>query len=215
MNTNTSSRPIATIEHARPRRSARARRTTKGEQPVTDTIRAVPIGEMVVSDADDDVLVAYGLGSCIAICLYDPVARVGGMLHALLPATPDNPKRKKGNPAPAASPAKFVDQGTPLLIEALVKLGARRTRLTAQLCGGAQVLSAPGFEEEGILKIGKRNVQAAERALKAAGVQVKARDTGGRIGRTVRLYVASGQVTVKSLEQKEQVLYEQTTRGNV
>lgn len=174
---------------------------------MANNIRAVPIGEIIVSDAAKDVLVAYGLGSCVAICLYDPVARVGGMLHALLPTNPNNPGRNNGDDAVTPS-AKFVDQGTPILIESLATLGARRTRLTAQLCGGAKVLSAPGFEEESILNIGKRNVQAAESTLKAAGIQVKAQDTGGRIGRTVRLYIASGQVTVKSLEHKEKVLSE-------
>ena len=167
-------------------------------------IHAVPIGEIAVSDAVEDVLVAYGLGSCVAICLYDPVARVGGMLHALLPAAPNTPKNK-GNPVPAAPSAKFVDQGVLLLIESLSKLGARRTRLTAQLCGGAQVLSAPGFEESS-LNIGERNLQAAKRALKAAGLRANAQDIGGCIGRTVRLYISSGQVTVKSLGQGEQAL---------
>jgi chemotaxis protein CheD len=95
-----------------------------------------------------------------------------------------------------------------MLIESLVTLGARRSRLTAQLCGGAQVLSAPGFEEESILNIGKRNIQAAENALKATGIWVKARDTGGNIGRTVRLYVTNGKVTVKSLGRGEKVLCE-------
>lgn len=173
---------------------------------MANNIRAVPIGEIVVSDTAEDVLVAYGLGSCVAICLYDPVARVGGMLHALLPTTPNNPGRNRD--ATTTPSAKFVDQGTPILIESLTTLGARRTRLTAQLCGGARVLSAPGFEEESILSIGERNVQAAESMLKAAGIQIKAHDTGGHIGRTVRLYIASGQVTVKSLEHKEKVLYE-------
>lgn len=175
---------------------------------MADNMRAVPIGEIVVSDSDEDVLVAYGLGSCVAICLYDPVARAGGMLHALLPVTPDNPRRNKGATALSTSSAKFVDQGTSLLINSLSELGARRTRLTAQLCGGAQVLSAPGFEEESTLNIGKRNIRAAESALKAARIQIKAQDTGGSIGRTVRLYIATGQVTVKSLGRGEQGLGE-------
>ena len=166
---------------------------------MAENIHSVPIGGIAVSDSAADVMVAYGLGSCVAICLYDPVARIGGMLHALLPSAPSQNGR---NPTPSA---KFVDQGTPLLIEALVELGAKRSRLSAQLCGGAQVLSAPGFEENG-LHIGKRNVSAAESALRDARIQVKAHRTGGRVGRTVRFYIATGQVTVRSLGQKEQVL---------
>ena len=165
-----------------------------------NNLHAVPIGEIVISEDPEDVLVAYGLGSCVAVCLYDPVARVGGMLHALLPTAPSNNGR--GN---SGKPTKFVDQGTPLLIEALMRLGARRSRLIAQLCGGAKVLSAPGFEESE-LSIGKRNVLAVESTLHAVGVPIRARRTGGCVGRTVRFYLANGQVTVKSLGQEEQVL---------
>ncbi|MEE8390222.1 MAG: chemotaxis protein CheD [Anaerolineae bacterium] len=166
---------------------------------MTENVRSVGIGEIVASDAPDDVLVAYGLGSCVAICLHDPVARVGGMLHALLPAVP-NGNLNVGNPV------KFVDLGTPLLLKALLELGARRTRLVAQLCGGAQALLAPGFEDDDLLSIGERNVIAAETALRAAGLGIRTQATGGRIGRTVRLYIADGQVAVKSLGQDVQVM---------
>lgn len=160
-------------------------------------VHVVPIGKMIVSDVLDDVLVAYGLGSCVVICLYDSVARTGGMLHALLPTTVDENKASN-------DPTRFVDRGIPLLVDALVGLGARRRRLAVYLCGGAQMLIAPGFEDS--LKIGERNVLAARVALQAAGLQVRAQDIGGHIGRTVRLYVATGRVTVRTLEQGERVL---------
>jgi chemotaxis protein CheD len=171
----------------------------------TENVRAVQIGEIVVSDAPDDTLVAYGLGSCVAVCLYDPVTQVGGMLHALLPTA----LGKDGG-----APTKFVDRGTPLLIESLLELGAGRNRLVAQLCGGARTLSAPGFESDW-LSIGERNVQAAEDALQAAGLRIHAQATGGRVGRTVRFSIANGQVTIKSLGQGEQVLAQdiQTSRS--
>ena len=164
-----------------------------------DKLRAVTIGAVVISNVPGEVLVAYGLGSCVAVCLYDPVARVGGMLHALLPTAPDNSKAKD-------SRAKFVDEGVPLLIKELTELGARRSRLIVRLCGGAKVLSVPGFNNDGILSIGKRNTQAAEAALQAARLRVKAQATGGNVGRTVKLYIDTGQVTVRSLGQAEQVL---------
>jgi len=165
---------------------------------VTENIHSVAIGKIVASDAPNDVLVAYGIGSCVAVCLYDPTARVGGVLHALLPTVPGENSRNNGNPA------KFVDQGMPLLVEALLKLGARRSRLIAYLCGGARVLSALDLDD--FLNIGERNVLAAESALQSERIRVRARATGGRIGRTVRLYVADGRVTVKSLKHGEQTL---------
>jgi chemotaxis protein CheD len=164
-----------------------------------DKLLAVTIGAVVTSKVPDEVLVAYGLGSCIAVCLYDPVARAGGMLHALLPTAPDKSKTQD-------SRAKFVDEGVPLLIKELAELGARRSRLIVLLCGGAKVLSVPGYSDDGVMNIGKRNVQAAEAALQAANLRVKAQDTGGNVGRTVKLYIATGQVTVRSLGQAEQPL---------
>ncbi len=160
-------------------------------------LRPVPVGEMVTSADPDDVLVVYGLGSCVVVCLHDPLVRVGGILHALLPT----PVRHNGL---AGRPTKFVDQGLPLLIEALVALGAKPTRLTARLCGGARMVTAPGFNDW--LNIGQKNVLAAEMALQAGGLRVQARAIGGHAGRTVKFYIANGRVTVRSLEQEEQVL---------
>ena len=169
-----------------------------GEGAVSENIRAVSIGEIIASDAPDDVLVAYGLGSCVAICLYDPVVRVGGMLHALLPTALNEGNRGDNNPV------KYVDRGTPLLVGSLLKLGARRGRLIGYLCGGAQVLTALDLSD--FLNIGERNVRAAESALSAENIHIRARSTGGYSGRTVRLYVSDGRVTAKSLEHGEQTI---------
>jgi len=164
---------------------------------VTENIRSVSIGELIVSKSADDVLVAYGLGSCVAICLYDPVSKVAGMLHALLP---DSAGKNSDNNAPA----KFVDQGVPLLLDQIKGMGAVRSRLVVILSGGAQMLTAPGFTNT--LNIGERNVKAAQDLLKSSGFRIKAQDTGGSSGRTVKLYGATGQVTVRSLGQKERNL---------
>lgn len=170
---------------------------TESRWNVSENLKSVSIGEMVVSNKPEDVLIAYGLGSCVAVCLHDPVVKVSGMLHALLPAMPITDK-------PNGLPAKFVDQGLPLLIKAVVALGAQRSRLVVHLCGGAQMLTAPGFNNT--LNIGERNVTAASTLLQAAGLRVKAQATGGHSGRTVRLYAANGQVIVKTLGQGEIVL---------
>ncbi len=160
-------------------------------------VRSVSIGEMVISNSSDDVLVAYGLGSCVAVCLYDPVKKVSGMLHALLPSMPQNEKVN-------GMPAKFVDQGIPILLNEVMALGAQKSRLTVHICGGAHMLLSPGFKQA--LNIGERNVVAAKEGLQAAGLQIKAEAVGGNSGRTVKLYVASGLITVKTLGQGETVL---------
>jgi chemotaxis protein CheD len=162
---------------------------------VATNVQVVPIGAMATSGSPEDVLVAYGLGSCVAVCLYDPVTKVGGMLHALLPTVP--------NGKPASNPTKFVDRGVPLLLESLLQLGAKRTRLVAKLCGGARMV---GFESNKTLSIGRLNVLAVEAAFKAARLKIHAQNTGGHNGRTVKFYLADGTVTVRTLEQGEQVL---------
>jgi len=161
-----------------------------------ERLRTVTIGEMVVSASPDDILVAYGLGSCVAICLYDPRMRVGGMLHALLPRAPD-PQRA------AASPARFVEQGVPLLVETVLRLGGRQARLRASLCGGARMISNPVFD--GQLHVGRNNVLAAIAALDALRIPIQAQDVGGRHGRTVRIALADGQVSVRTMR-RERIL---------
>ena len=162
-----------------------------------ENVCVVHIGDVVASSSPKDVLVAYGVGSCVVVCLYDPVARVGGMLHALLPAVANGDKG-------TGSPARFVDRGTPLLIDALLDRGAAHARLIAYLCGGARMFADPGLDD--MASIGGRNVQAAEVALHCAGIGIVAQATGGRIGRTVNLCVASGQVSIRAVGQSEQIL---------
>lgn len=152
------------------------------------------MGEMWVSNNPDDILVAYGLGSCVAICLYDPLAKVGGLLHALLPDNSNRPGKA----------TKFVQPGTDTLIAAMLKRGARRHGLIAYLCGGAKMIIAPGFENT--LNIGSRNIAAAKQALQSARIRLRAEETGGNIGRTVRLYINRGRVTVKTLKDGEKTL---------
>lgn len=164
---------------------------------------SVTIGSLVISENPDEVLVAYGLGSCVAVCLYDTRARVGGMLHALLPSAARVPASNGHGVPPEDTPAKFVDRGVPLLLEGLLARGAKRHQVAAYLCGGAQLLDIPG--DDG-LSIGERNIAAAEQALAAAGLKIRARATGGAHGRTVRLYIATGEVTLRSLGSPEQVL---------
>lgn len=164
---------------------------------MAENFRAISIGEMIVSNTPEDVLVAYGLGSCVAICLYDPVTKVGGMLHALLPHANN---QAKGNDVPA----KFVDSGLPLLLKSITYQKGKHNRLVVYVCGGAQLISAPNFSD--MLKIGQRNIAAAQAALQNAGLTIKGQDVGGNAGRTVKLHIDTGHITVKSLGQGERRL---------
>lgn len=160
-----------------------------------DEALAVGLGEARVSREPGEILVAYGLGSCLGICMVDPVARVSGLLHAVLP--------ERSNGAEALSP-KYVDSGMAGLLTRMAEAGAERKRLIVRMAGGASMLSAPGLKP--LLNIGERNIIAARAAFAALNIKVAAEDVGGTTGRTVRLYVATGRVTVRKMGGQEREL---------
>lgn len=147
----------------------------------------VGVSDCRVSGNQDDVLITYALGSCIAVVLYDPVTRVGGMLHYMLPES--NLDRSKAE----QSPYMFADTAIPLLMSRIVESGANRKRLVVRLAGGAQVVN-----DGGMFDIGKRNYLAARRLLWKAGLMVHAEEVGGSLPRTVRLEVSTGRVWLRS-----------------
>ncbi len=163
-------------------------------------LHTVPIGEIFISTDPADVLVVYGLGSCITVCLYDTYRQIGGMLHALLPGGTQN-----GKPDSVSHPTKFVDRGIPLLLEAMINAGTKPERLTTYLCGGAQVIKHITYPHT--LNIGRRNIQAAQAALTSLGLTINAQTTGGEVGRTIKFFIRSGQVTVRTLGLGESILH--------
>ena len=139
----------------------------------------IGIGEAAVAGADS-MIVTHALGSCVAVCLWDPEARVGAMLHFLLPESRVNPERAKHQPA------TFADTGIPLLIQAAVQRGMNKKRCRAHLFGGAAVGGQSG------LAVGKRNALAARRLLWQQGIFIHAEALGGTEPRTVNFSVADG-----------------------
>jgi chemotaxis protein CheD len=156
--------------------------------PVAGKI-VVGIGEFAVSNRAGDVLVTHALGSCVAVCLIDPVAKVAGLIHILLPEARINPARA------ADQPAAFADTGIPLLFNAAVRRGAEKKRCVVHLVGGAEVAS--GTEGGGgSFNIGRRNILAAKNTLWKHGVLIKAESLGGTLVRTVNLAVTGGRIQV-------------------
>jgi chemotaxis protein CheD len=145
----------------------------------------VGMGEMSVSSDEDTVLTCLGLGSCVGLAVYDSKLKVGGMVHIVLP------KFEDGN---GGSPPKYADIAVPYLVKEMEKLGASARRLTARIAGGAQMYSTPGHVT--VFNTGHRNVEATRAALEAAGVPILGADTGGSHGRTIKLDIATGDVTV-------------------
>ncbi len=154
------------------------------------SVIAVGLGDLFVSKADD--LVAYSLGSCVGICLWDPVARVAAMAHVVLPVASANA---------AAMPGKFGDTAVPAMLAALAKAGAQKHRLQCRIAGGAAVLAIGGGGS--LPKIGARNVEAVKAALAQVNIRILGEQTGGNQGRTVRLEPATGKVLVRTVRGTE------------
>jgi chemotaxis protein CheD len=155
----------------------------------------VRMGELAISDTPGDVLVSLGLGSCIGLALVDRRAGVAGLAHIVLPAT-------SGEPAPQ-SMNKFADHAVPTLLDGMVERGASRVFLHAALVGGASMFASAGPRT---LEVGQRNAAAVRELVKARRVPVVAEAVGGSRGRTVRVDVASGTVSVREAGGVEEVL---------
>lgn len=153
-------------------------------QPGGAPLLVAGIGEMVVSRDPRTTLVAYGLGSCVALSAWDPKTMVGGLAHFMLPAGP------AGGP-----PVKFVDGGLQAFLDGFSREGGRMRHARYKSAGGAAMLSIVS----GGLEIGRRNADAVTAGLAALGLTLHARDFGGTSGRTVQLEVATGRLLVKSM----------------
>jgi chemotaxis protein CheD len=148
----------------------------------------VGMARLKVSAEVGDELVAYALGSCLGVAIYDPVTRVGGLLHAMLPLSSSDPEKARENPC------VYVDTGVPLLFRSCYALGAEKRRMVVKVAGGAA--TSPTAED--VFQIGKRNFVILRKLLWQNGVLLNAHDVGGRDSRTMSLTIGSGAVTVKA-----------------
>ena len=147
----------------------------------------VNVSDGRVSNDPMDIMATYSLGSCIGVCLYDPVAHVGGMLHYQLPSSMMDMKRAEENPM------MFADTGMNILMRELMSLGANKKRMQVKIAGGAAMDNGPkGFD------IGKRNYLAIKKILWQNSMFVDSEDIGGTAARNLYMNMASGAVTVRT-----------------
>ena len=155
----------------------------------------VGVGDMKVSDNPDITLVTHSLGSCIGLVVYDPFARVGGMLHYMLPESTLDPDAAEDRPF------MFADTGIPLLFRACYKLGAEKRRMVTKVAGAARIMDASG-----VFDIGRRNYVALRKIFWRNNVIIDAEDVGGMSNRTIRLNIATGAVSIKVSGMGEKLL---------
>ena len=130
-------------------------------------------------------MVVTVLGSCIAVCLWDPRRAMGGMTHALLPNAPADERHS----------TRYADTAIGALVDAMGRLGCRDEDLRAKVFGGADLFSTPGSE----LAVGSRNVAVTHAELGRRGIPVVASSTSGRTGVVVRLLTSTGEVWLRRL----------------
>lgn len=139
---------------------------------------------------DKGVLVTFGLGSCVGIALYDQKAKIGGLAHVLL-----NDSKKFVRPGVEnVNLAKFANTAIPHMLDMMIKMGAKKSAVTAKIAGGASLFN---FKTEAG-GVGEKNIEAVRAALKALGLRTLFEDVGGSHGRTMRLFVETGEVTISS-----------------
>ncbi len=159
---------------------------TYGTKPgVPDPVQ-VGISELVVSEGDD-TLRSYGLGSCLAIALFDSDTNIGGLAHVMLP---DGDEANNSE----MKPGKYADTAIRALLRRMVERGANYTSVEAKIAGGSDMFEFESFGDG----VGQRNVEAARDELDKLGVPIVATDVGGNYGRTVAFTPGTGKLIVKT-----------------
>ena len=134
------------------------------------------------------------LGSCVGICIYDRIKKIGGLAHVLLPTDTTSGRL----------PEKYADTAIPLLVEMLLKEGAKKENLSAKIAGGASMFK---FQSNNTLgQIGDRNVETTKEVLENLGIPVLEEDIMGNTGRVIDFYLEDGRLKVKAAG-KEKIYY--------
>jgi len=158
--------------------------------------KLVKIADMQVGKSPQ-IIASYGIGSCVVISLYDPLKKIGGMLHFVLPEY-----NRKGNSP--KNPLRYGNISIKLFIQRLEEAGGDKKRMVAKVAGGA--LMFPMLIKNPETAIGKRNVEVAKQELENARIQIVGEDTGGEYGRSIELFLQSGKLKIRSYKGIEKEL---------
>ena len=143
-----------------------------------------------------DGITTIGLGSCVGIAVRDPVTKIGGLAHVMLP---DSTAIKSNTNIP-----KFADTGIEELVKRVVAMGASRTRLVAKIAGGAQMFAFQS--KSAMVRVGERNVEASKKKLAELRIKILAEDTGDSYGRTVIFYPESGDFVIRAVGKPDKII---------
>lgn len=151
----------------------------------------INVGVAQVRMGNNPAILRTILGSCVGICIYDRMKKVGGLAHILLPNDTSN----------GANPEKFADTAVPYLVQMLLKEGAKKEFMSAKIAGGASMFK---FEANVSLgQIGDRNVEEVKKALQKLQIPLVEEDTGGNAGRVIDFFLEDGRLKVKASGQEK------------
>lgn len=152
----------------------------------------IGIGDMKVL-RQEGTLITYALGSCIGITLYDPMIKLGGLLHIMLPQSTEQA---------GASPFKFADTGIREMVRKMAAFGGSKNRYICKIAGGAQMFQMTGP----IGNIGERNILSVKKALSDEKIRIRGEDVGKNYARTMLLDVGTGEVKIRTMGRREIIL---------
>jgi chemotaxis protein CheD len=147
----------------------------------------VGVSDLHISSNINEVIITYALGSCLGIAVYDPIVRVGGLLHVMLPLSKADPEKAR------RKPAMYVDSGLNLLLNGMYDIGAKKNNLIISVAGGASMKRKTADD---YFKIGKRNFTVFRKILWKNGFMIANQDVGGMKSRTMALRLSDGVVTI-------------------
>lgn len=154
---------------------------SSGSKPVT-----VGIADMKMVKHDEKVI-TYALGSCIGICLYDPMLKLAALVHIMLPLNMETGRK---------NPLKYADTGIRETLKAMQMQGALKARIVAKAAGGAKMFDVSGNGALG--NIGQRNIESVHTVLRMEGIRLVAEDVGGTVARTLTFDADNGMATIQS-----------------
>ncbi|MFK7741890.1 MAG: chemotaxis protein CheD [Planctomycetota bacterium] len=150
----------------------------------------VGVADLAVGGAMDGSIITYALGSCIGLTAYDPITRVGGLLHFMLPHPGANAEGR------VSKQFMFATTGIPMLFRRLVERGAVQSRVVLTAAGGAEIL-----ERASKMAIGSRNRTTMRKVLWKMNLQLAGEDCGGAVARTMSINLEDGSVSVRARSQ--------------
>ncbi|EKD26805.1 MAG: hypothetical protein ACD_79C01009G0003 [uncultured bacterium] len=146
----------------------------------------VDIADMKYSNDPNDVVVTYSLGSCLGLSIYDPVTKIGGIIHCMLPLSKIDPRKAQERPF------MFTDTGLPLFLQSLLSNGAKKSNLIVKIAGCSRIM-----DDKQLFNIGERNHTVARKILWKNDILISSEDVGGTCSRTIFLHIDTGKTFLR------------------